>query len=127
VVVASLVALVLGGCGDDDSGGATPSGDGNTEAASASELTPNETTKVARVNLAFARTVLDGSEYGRTLNGVDYLIRLCRAKPDAIYQPGDKGEKRTMRQVVEDGANTLRQYQPDLAAQLQTVSDNNCA
>lgn len=111
-IALGVAVLALAGCGSNSD--------------NSSELSSDQQLKVAHVRVAFASTVLDSSMYGKTLDGVDYLISLCRKGPDAIYQPGGTGETLTMRQVVEDGANTLRQYQPDLAAKLQTVADNGC-
>ena len=103
-----VACCLLAACGGDD-----------TET-----LTPEEELQVSSTRLAFTSTILDGSMYGKTLRGVDQLIRLCRDKPDAIYESGD-GDL-TMRQVVEDGANTLQEYRPELAAQLDRVADNGC-
>ena len=88
-------------------------------------LSSRDTLTVARANLAFAHTVLDGSRKSQTDRGVDDLITLCRRNPDAIYRVGDDPD-RTMRQVLEDAAIDLRRFQPDLSERLKTVSDNGC-
>lgn len=80
---------------------------------------------MSEVELAFAKTVLDGTMYRRTLRGVDELIAVCRSKPGAVYETGD-GRRRTMRQVVEDNANRLEEYRPELARQLDRVARNGC-
>lgn len=85
-------------------------------------LTADEQLGVAKAREAFSYTVLNSSQYQQTLEGVDYLIRLCRAKPEARYEIDDL----TMRQVVEDGANTLEEYRPALASQLDRVARSGC-
>ena len=75
---------------------------------------------------AFSSAALADSEIGvdrhylRSSNAVDALIALCRENPDATY------DGRTMRQVVEDGANTLRGVDSDLSRSLQLVASNGC-
>lgn len=88
-----LLTAALAGCG----GGA---------------LTDDEELAVAEARVAFAHVVLDGSSYGAALEGVDRLVAIYRAKPDAKY------DDLTMRQVVQDGASKLDRYQPDMAAGL---------
>jgi len=83
-------------------------------------LSAEQASEVAGIELSFSTTVLNGSSYGETLDGVDYLIHLCREDPGATY------DDRTVKQVVEDGANTLREYQPELAAKLDRVLDGEC-
>jgi hypothetical protein len=91
------------------------------------ELAQGDALKVATAEAAFSSTVVNSSRYGETLDGVDDLIMICREDPEAIYKTTVGGvEERTMRQVVEDGANTLREYRPDLAAELEQVADNQC-
>lgn len=85
---------------------------------------PERDFKITTARVAFSRTVLDGSAYGATLRGIDTLIALCREDPEAIYDPD--GEALTMVQVLEDGANTLRRYRPELAAELELVAANDC-
>lgn len=98
---AATAALLLSSCGQ-------------------AKLAPDDAYRVAVAEQSFAHTVLDGSSYGQTLRSVDYLIRLCRRDPDALY------EKRTVKQVVEDSANELRDYQHELAADLDRVLDDGC-
>lgn len=100
--VAVVAVVLLAGCGS-------------------AKLSSEESAKVARYEQAFATTVQDGEDFRATLDGVDYLIALCRAKRDAEY------DQRSVKQVTEDAANTLREYQKDLAAQLDRVLDSDCA
>ena len=88
------------------------------------QLLPVRQQKVAHIRQAFFWTVRDGREYQRTLDGVDYLIRLCRKDPDRTFIAGDGVP--TMRQLLEEGADTLREFRPDLAAKLDKVADNDC-
>jgi hypothetical protein len=74
------------------------------------ELTSKESSDVANAELHIINTVIDSSDYAKTLDDVDRLIELYRAKPDATY------DGRTMRQVVQDAASTLDEYQLDRAA-----------
>jgi hypothetical protein len=112
LLCAAVLAGSLAGCGAEEP----------------ERLTADESFEVSNARMAFANTVLDGSMYSQTLDGVDALIRLCRRNPDAIYEPGegDDHEELTMVQVVEDGANTLREYRPEQAAKLDRVADNRC-
>lgn len=84
-------------------------------------LSATEKLRVARAEQAFSLTVLNGSHYGETIRGVDQLIALCRAKGAADY------DGRTVKQVLEDAANELRPYQPELAAELDRVLDDGCS
>jgi hypothetical protein len=76
-------------------------------------LTTHEKTRVADYEYAFIVNVQSGGGYGRVLRGVDYVIALCRKKPDEKY------DGRTMRQVVADAASTFDPYQPDLVRKLE--------
>ena len=50
--------------------------------------------------------------YDELLDAVDDLIALYRAQPDLEY------DRLTMRQVLQDAASDLDDYEPDLAAEL---------
>lgn len=76
------------------------------------KLTESEQLTVAEANEAAAYTVLDGSMYSETVDGVDRVIRIYREKPDAKYN------ELTMREVLEDLASTLEGYRPQLATRL---------
>lgn len=82
-----------------------------------STLTPKEGVMVAEFELDAAKTVVDGSRYGQLLKSVDKVLTLARKKPDAIYETSN--EKRTMRQVLSDGASTLAGYQGELSKKLE--------
>lgn len=105
VALTLSIALLAGGCGG-------------------AELTSEENVKVSGAFVAFYATVLDGSQYGDTLQGVDDLIRICRAKPDAMYD-GTEGEV-TMRQAVEDAAGILDRYRGELADRLARAAEAGC-
>jgi hypothetical protein len=81
-------------------------------------LTDDEQTAVLEARVAFSQTVLDSSMYAETLDGVDMLIDLYRAKPDATVEQYEDRDV-TVRQAVIDAANTLREYRPELAAKLE--------
>lgn len=51
------------------------------------------------------------------------LIDLYRAKPDAVVEQYDDPDI-TVRQAVIDGANTLREYRPELAAKLELAVED---
>ena len=102
----ALTAGFLGACGGGGGGG--------------QKLSAQQAANVANYESAFATNVVDGSRYDAVLNGIDYLITLCRKNPAAKY------DGRTMRQVVEDGANTLEQNHPEDAAKLSRVAGNGC-
>jgi len=85
------------------------------------ELTLDQQSRIAHIDVAIAETVLNGSHYRQTLDGVPTLIRLCRINPDAPYV-----HNTTIKQDLEDDANMLRPYQPDLAADLDQATLNNC-
>ncbi len=105
--LALVGAVAIVGCG----------GDGSTDAGPISD---KDAQKVSNAEMAFSFTILDGSYYGQTLDGVDNLIEICRKDPKATY------EDRTMLQVVEDAANELRGYQGDLSDSLELVARNKC-
>lgn len=88
-----MVVLLVAGCG----GGS---------------LTDKEKMMVLGAEAAITSTVANGSEYGDTLQGVDDLIAIYRAKPDAAL------DGTTVREHLQDMASTLEPYQPDLAAKL---------
>jgi hypothetical protein len=56
-------------------------------------------------------------------DGVDYLIRLCRKDPDRTY-PGEGVP--TVREILEESGDTLREARPKLAAKLDRAADNDC-
>lgn len=87
------------------------------------ELTDDEQLAVLAARVAFAHTVLDSGMYSDTLEGVDMLIDLYRAKPDAVVEQYDDPNI-TVRQAVIDGANTLREYRPELAAKLELAVED---
>lgn len=119
VVVSALIA----GCGGSDSSSKPESG---ATTPSDTRLDAEDALMVAKARRAFDSTVLDSSRYRETLRGVDDLIGLCRENPKAIYQVTDDDPELTMRQVVEDGANTLERFQPSLASKLARVADSGC-
>lgn len=86
------------------------------------QLNINQRAQVARINAAFAGNALDGSHFGEALDGTDELIALCRRNPDAIYEGHE-----SVKQVLEDDANTIRQNDPGVAAQLDRVLDDKCS
>lgn len=97
-VMVGLVAVVLlAGCG----GG---------------KLTSEEQSDVADARLAILGNAVDGEGYGKVLRGVDRLIEMYRAKPDATYD--GEGDDQSMREVLQDAASTLDGQHPDLAAQI---------
>src|SRR5262245_3786077 len=55
--------------------------------------------------------------YQELVDGVDRLIEIYRAKPDAVY------DGKTMRQVLQDAASDLDQDEPDLAAKIDRAID----
>ena len=85
-------------------------------------LTLDQQSQIANIDVAIAETVLNGSHYRQTLDGVPTLIRLCRINPNAAYLDNE-----TIKQDLEDDANTLRPYQPDLASDLDQAIANNCS
>lgn len=94
ILTIALVAITLTGCG------------------SGPALTDEERLTVAEARMNFANLVLDGSGYSESLDSLDKIIAIYRAKPDAIYD----GE--TMRQVLVTAASDLDGYRPALADRL---------
>jgi hypothetical protein len=88
-------------------------------------LTVEEETEVAEARLNFSMLVLDGSGYGESLESLDRMIALYRAKPDAKYDPDEdvEGDDLTMRQVLQDAASELDDYRPDMAAEIDRALD----
>lgn len=123
-VIAAGIATALVLSGDDEDIALEEHSEQLDQEIVDGELTVTGRATVADARQAFAMTVLDGSRYRATLRGVENLIRLCREAPLAIYETD--GETLTLRQVVEDGANTLRRYVPDEAAKLEQVANNDC-
>lgn len=82
------------------------------------KLTTEEQQQIAKFNLAFASTALNSSRFGQTLRGVDFLIDLVREKPTATY------DGLTVREVVQDAANTLDPYRPELVRELDRALDD---
>lgn len=87
-------------------------------------LTPDENLDVAEAQVAISFTILNGGETRQTLQGVDDLIRICRAKPDAKYD-GINGEV-TMRQLLEDESARLARYRGALSDRLGQVAESGC-
>ena len=75
-------------------------------------LTGDEELAVSSARVAFSGLVLDGSGYGKSLNALDEMIALYRAKPDAKY------DGLTMRQVLQDMASDLAPYRPVMAEEI---------
>lgn len=88
-------ALAVAGCGGED-------------------LTVDEQGAVAGYENAFAQTALNGGRYGKTLEGVDYIIDLHRRAPDSETLDG-----RTMTEVLRDAAATLDPSEPELVRELE--------
>ena len=88
------------------------------------KLTDDEQMAVLEARVAFSHTVLDSSMYAETLEGMDMLIDLYRDKPDATIEQYDDPDI-TVRQAVIDGANTLREYRPELAAKLELALEDH--
>ncbi len=91
-----LVAVVLAGCGTE-------------------KLTDDEDARYDKLSLEISLNNLNSSgDYGYILDGVDWLVQLCRKKPDAA------------RAKVEDAASELQDYEPDLADKLDRALDGSC-
>lgn len=99
LATATVIAAVLAGCG------------GSTALSADEHLT------VSEAKMRVAHLVLDGRDYGPTLDAVDDVIALYRAKPDAEY------DGRTMGAVLDDLSADLAPYRPEMATQLATVTD----
>lgn len=67
---------------------------------------------VAEARMHFAKLVLDGSGYGESLDSLDEVIKIYRAKPDATYD----GEP--MSDVLKSVASDLAGYRPAMADRL---------
>ena len=97
LLLALAGALLVAGCGGDT-------------------LTTAEQTDVGDARIAILGNAVDGSGYGKVLSGVDRLIEVYRAKPDASYD--GEGDDQAMREVLQDAASTLDGQHPDLAAKI---------
>lgn len=94
IVRAALAAIVVAfaGCGGE-------------------QLTDDESLTVQTARVAVAQRL--GPE---AVEGVDRVLKIYRAKPDADYD--SEGDALTMREVVEDMASDLEENQPQLASKL---------
>lgn len=81
-------------------------------------LTSEESAKVADYRASIGQVVLDGREPERAQEGVAYMVKLCKAKPDATYDAGHEGEM-TVRDVAADEAETLKGYRDAWAQRLR--------
>jgi hypothetical protein len=92
-----VAVVVLAGCGVD-------------------KLTTEEQSDVADARFAILGNAVDGNGYGKVLRGVDRLIEIHRAKPDATYD--GEGDDQPLREVLQDAASSLDGQHPDLAAEI---------
>lgn len=116
------VVLIIVGCGGGDEKPAT-------HKAGPPRLSALDSFAVASAEADLARNCLnvvageieEKVSVEEVVEAPNTLVNVFRKDPDAIY--GDKGDKRTMRQVLVDVASDQEQCDPDVTARLDRELD----